>query len=61
MTTHLEFAKRHLKVSQTMRNEILSAAGTGRLVMIEGKLSRTKYREILASHSLSIKCIVMHV
>ena len=85
MTACLEFAKRHLKDSQTMRNKILwsdliklfglnakchvwrkpgtiptvkhgggsimlrggfSAAGTGRLVRVEGKMNRAKYREI---------------
>ena len=88
MTAHLEFAKRHLKDSQTMRNKILwsdetkieffglntkrhiwrkpgtlptvkhgggsiklwrsfSVARTGRLVRIEGKMNKAKYREIL--------------
>ena len=88
MTARLEFAKRHLKDSQTMRNKIvwsdetkielfglnakrhvwrkpgtipavkqgggsimlwgcISAAGTGRLVRIEGKMSGAKYTEIL--------------
>jgi hypothetical protein len=84
MTTRLEFAKRYLKNSQTMRNKILwsdetkielvlnakrhiwkkpgtiptvkhgggsimlwgfSAAGTGRLVRIEGKMNGAKNRD----------------
>ncbi|KAK3556624.1 hypothetical protein QTP70_010818 [Hemibagrus guttatus] len=100
MTAHLEFAKRHLKDSQTMRNKILwsdatkiehfglngkrhvrrkpgtshhlantiptvkhgggsimlwgcfSAAGTGRLVRIEGKMNAAMYREILDENLL---------
>jgi hypothetical protein len=76
MTASLEFASKHLKDSQTMRNKIIfvlnakchvwrkagtiptvkygggsimlwgcfSAAGTGRLVRIERKLNRAKYR-----------------
>ena len=88
MIAHLQFAKRHLKDCQTMRNKIIwsdenkiklfglnakchiwrkpgtipivkhgggrvmlwgcfTAAGTGRLVRIEGKINRAKYREIL--------------
>ena len=71
MTVHLEFAKRHMKDFQTMRNKILwsdetkieiftlpmvkhgggsiilwgcfSAAETGRLVRIEGKMNGAKY------------------
>ena len=68
MTAVLEFAKRHLKDSQTMRNKIIwsdetnievfgrnggsiilwgsfSAAGTGKLVRIKGKLNGAKYRD----------------
>jgi hypothetical protein len=92
MTAHLEFAKRHLKDSQTMRNKNLwsdetkielfvlnakrhiwrkpgtmptvkhggsiilwgcfSVARTGRLVKIEGKMNRAKYREILDENLL---------
>ena len=100
MTARLEFAKRHLKDSQTMRNKILwsdetkielfglndkrhvwrkpgtahhlantiptvkhgggsimlwgcfSAAGTGRLVRIEGKMNAAMYREILDENLL---------
>uniref|UniRef100_A0AAZ3Q4S1 Transposase Tc1-like domain-containing protein n=1 Tax=Oncorhynchus tshawytscha TaxID=74940 RepID=A0AAZ3Q4S1_ONCTS len=92
MTAHLEFAKRHLKDCQTIRNKILwsdenkielfglntkhhiwrkpstipkvkrggiimlwgcfSAAGTGRLVRIKGKMNRAKYREILDENLL---------
>ncbi|KAK3564286.1 hypothetical protein QTP86_012011 [Hemibagrus guttatus] len=100
MTIHLQFAKRHLKDSQTMRNKILwsdetkielfglngkhhvwrkpgtahhlantiptvkhgggsimlwgcvSAAGTGRLVRIEGKLNAAMYRDILEENLL---------
>ena len=90
-TAHLEFSKRHLKDSQTMRNNIFwsdetkielfglwphvsgkpgtiptvkhgggsimlwrcfSAAGTGRLVRIEGKMNAAKYREILDENLL---------
>ncbi|KAK3572521.1 hypothetical protein QTP86_034309 [Hemibagrus guttatus] len=100
MTAHLEFAKRHLKDSQTMRNKILwsdetkielfglngkrhvwrkpgtahhlantihtvkhgggsimlwgcfSAAGTGRLVRMEGKMNSAMYRDILDENLL---------
>lgn len=93
MAAHLEFAKRHLKDSQTMRNKILwsdetkielfgvnarryvwrkpgtiptvkhgggsimlwgcfSAAGTGRLVRIEGKMNAAMYRDILDENLL---------
>ena len=90
MVARLEFAKRHLKESQTMRNTIISsdvtkiglnakrhvwrkpgtilmvkhgggrimlwvcfsAAGTGRLVRIEGKMNEAKYREILNENLL---------
>ena len=100
MTACLEFAKRHLKDSQTVRNKILwsdetktelfglnakhhiwrkrgtthhlentiptvkhgggsiilwvcfSAAGTGKLVRIEGKMNGAKYREILDKNLL---------
>ncbi len=94
MTAHLEFAKRHLKDCQTMRNKILwsvetkielwpewqascleeepgqchpyseawwcsimlwgcfSAAGTGRLVRIEGKMNAAMYRNILNENLL---------
>ena len=93
MTARLEFVKRHLKDSQTMRNKILwsdkikielfglnvkrhvwrkpgtipmvkhvggsiilwdfsSAAVTGKLVRIKGKMSGTKYREILDGNLL---------
>ena len=100
MTARLEFVKRHLKDSQTMRNKNLwsdepnielfglnvkchvwkktgtahhlantiptvkhgggsimpwgcfSAAGTGRLVGIEGKMNRSKYGEILNENLL---------
>ncbi|KAG2458240.1 TCB1 transposase, partial [Polypterus senegalus] len=100
MTAHLEFAKRHLKDSQTMRNKILwsdeskielfgvnarhhiwrkpgtahhqantiptvkhvggsimlwgcfSAAGTGRLVRIKGKMTAAMYRDILDENLL---------
>jgi hypothetical protein len=100
MTARLEFAKRHLKDSQTMRNKILwsdetkielfglngkrhvwrkpgtahhlantiptvkhgggsimlwgcfSAAGTGRLVRIEGKMNAAMYRDILDENLL---------
>ncbi|KAK3534972.1 hypothetical protein QTP70_001929 [Hemibagrus guttatus] len=100
MTVHLEFAKRHLKDFQAMRNKILwsdetmielfvlngkrhvwrkpgiahhlantistvkhgggsimlwgclSAAGTGRLVRIEGKMNATMYRDILDENLL---------
>ncbi|KAK3574637.1 hypothetical protein QTP86_011551 [Hemibagrus guttatus] len=100
MTAHLEFAKRHLKDSQTMRNTILwsdatkielfglngkhhvwrkpgtvhhlantiptvkhgggsimlwgcfLAAGTGRLVRIEGKMTSAMYRDILDENLL---------
>ncbi|KAG2463651.1 TCB1 transposase, partial [Polypterus senegalus] len=100
MAAHLEFAKRHLKDSQTMRNKILwsdetkielfgvnarryvwrkpgtahhqantiptvkhgggsimlcgcfSAAGTGRLVRIKGKMTAAMYRDILDENLL---------
>ncbi|KAG2465757.1 TCB1 transposase, partial [Polypterus senegalus] len=100
MAAHLEFAKRNLKVSQTMRNKILwsdetkieffgvnarrnvwrkqgtahyqantiptvkhgggsimlwrcfSAAGTGRLVRIKGKMTAAMYRDILDENLL---------
>ncbi|KAG2456860.1 TCB1 transposase, partial [Polypterus senegalus] len=100
MAAHLEFAKRHLKDSQTMRNKILwsdetkielfgvnarrhvwrkpgtahykantiptvkhgggsimlwgcfSAAGTGRLIRIKGKMTAAMYRDILAENLL---------
>ena len=93
MTTCLEFAKRHLKDYQTMRNKILwsdetkfellglnakshiwrkrgtiptvkhvggcimlwecfSAARTGRLVRMEGKMNGAKYKEILDENLL---------
>ncbi|KAG2461487.1 TCB1 transposase, partial [Polypterus senegalus] len=100
MAAHLEFAKRHLKDSQTMRNKILwsdetkielsgvnarshiwrksgtahhqaniiptvkhgggsimlwrclSAAGTGKLVRIKGKMSAAMYRDILDENLL---------
>ena len=54
MTARLEFAKRHLKGSQTMRNKILcfSASGTGRVIRIEGKMNGAKYREILDENLL---------
>ena len=93
MKAHLQFTKRHIKDSQTMRNKILwsdetkievfglnakhhvwrkpgtistvkhsggsvmlwgcfSAAGTGRLVRIKGKMNRAKYREILNENLL---------
>ena len=93
MTARLEFAKRHLKDSQTTRNNILwsdetkielfglnanchvwrkpgtiptvkhgggsimlwgcfSEAGIGRLVRIEGKINRAKYREIIEENVL---------
>ena len=93
MTAHLEFAKEHLKDSQTMRKKILwsyetkielfgpnakrhvwrkpgtilmlkygggsivlwgcfSAAGTGRLVRVKGKMNGAKYREILDENLL---------
>ncbi|KAG2468840.1 TC1A transposase, partial [Polypterus senegalus] len=100
MTTRMEFAKRHLKDSEMMRNKILwsdetkielvglnskryvwrqlgtahhlsnavptvkhgggsimlwwcfSAAGTGRLVAIEGKMNAAKYRDILDKNLL---------
>ena len=93
MTACLEFAKRHLKHSQTMRNQILwsdetktelfglnakrhiwrkpgtiltvkhgggsimlwgcfSAAETGRLVRMEGKMNGAKYKEILDENLL---------
>jgi hypothetical protein len=86
VTAHLEYAKRHLKDSQTMRNKILiglnakrhiwrkpgtiptvkhggdsiilwgcfTAAGTGRLVRVEGKMNRARYREILDENLLQI-------
>ena len=92
MIARLEFAKKHLKDTQTMRNKILwsdetkmelfglnaklhvwrkpgtmptvkqgggsiilwgcfSAAGTGKLVRIKGKMNEEKYREILDENS----------
>ena len=91
MTARLEFAKRHLKDSQIMRNMILcsdetkielfglsakchiwrkpgtiptvkhgggsimlwgcfSAAGTGRIIQIKGKMNGAKYRELLGEN-----------
>ena len=66
MTARLEFAKRHLKESQTMRNKILWSDETKiehfglnakqyvwrKPCRIEGKMSGAKYREILDENLL---------
>ncbi|KAL0173820.1 hypothetical protein M9458_029788 [Cirrhinus mrigala] len=56
MKARMEFAKKHLKDSKMVRNKILwsdfSAAGTGRLVAIKGKMNVAKYRDILGENLL---------
>ncbi|KAI2648153.1 Transposable element Tcb1 transposase [Labeo rohita] len=66
MKACMEFAKKHLKDSKMVKNKILwsdetkiellalilSAAGTGRLVAIEGKMNAAKYRDILDENLL---------
>ncbi|KAK1789178.1 hypothetical protein P4O66_015128, partial [Electrophorus voltai] len=64
-TAHLEFAKRHLKDSQTMRKfsvkhgggsimlwGCFSAAGPGRLARVQGKMNVAMYRDILEENLL---------